>query len=174
MVENRHIHVLTGPVQGGKTTLVAEKVAQLKDSGIRVEGFLCPGTMTGRRRSDFTLMNIGSGQKVAMGSEAQMTDWIKYRRFFFNPDAFSEGSLWIKKALAEQADLLIIDEVGPMELEGMGWSDILDFLENKTDINQLWIVRQEILPEVTRRWNIPDQQVFTAKSIEGLLRKWQI
>ncbi|MEN8202266.1 MAG: nucleoside-triphosphatase [Bacteroidota bacterium] len=171
---NHHIHVLTGAVQGGKTTLVTEMAEQLRKKGIRVRGFLCPGAISGGRRTDFKLVNIHTGYQLAMGSEKEKRDWIKYRRFYFNPEAFRQGTAWIKSSVSENAEILVIDEVGPMELEKMGWSEILDFLENKNNIIQLWIVRQEIVPEVIRRWKIPDQQVFTAASIESFLRKWQI
>jgi len=170
---HHHIHVLTGPVQGGKTSLLKERIALLKKGGIRVMGFICPGTISQGRRSEFQLENIHTGQRVAMGSEKEKKGWVKYRRFYFNPEAFSQGKAWIEKAVSEQADLLVIDEVGPMELEGMGWSEILDFLENKTGVFQLWIVRQQILPEVLGKWKIPEDQIFTFETIEDLMKKWK-
>jgi len=174
MAIHNHIHLLTGPVQGGKTSFMAEKIPQLKEGGVRVNGFLCPGIISEGRRTDFTLLNIETGKQLLMGSEQEQEEWEKFRRFYFNPQAFHEGSKWIMDSVKEKADLLVIDEVGPMELEGSGWSRILDFLENKSDIIQLWIVRQEIVPDVILRWNIPDHQVYTTKSIEGLLRNWQL
>jgi nucleoside-triphosphatase THEP1 len=50
---------------------------------------------------------------------------------------------------------VILDEVGPMELEGSGWDRILKFLEKQQDIIQLWIVREQILQKVLERWSIP-------------------
>jgi len=173
MKQTHHIQVLTGPVQGGKTTFVAEQLVGLKTKGIRVHGFLCPGTLDRGRRSGFTLQNIHTGQQLAMGSETKQTGWLKYKRFYFNPAAFILGRAWIEHALSAQADLLVIDEVGPMELEGMGWSEILHILEHKTGMIQLWIVRQDILPEVSGRWHIPEQAVYTKKSLEKLFETWE-
>jgi nucleoside-triphosphatase THEP1 len=152
---------------------MAEQLTLLKNKGIRVKGFLCPGSLSEGRRSDFSLKNIHNGQELAMGSDTEKEGWIKYRRFYFNPEAFRLGSLWIKEALEEPADLLVIDEVGPMELDGMGWSEILDTLENKSGMDQLWIVRQGILAEVIRRWKISDQQVCTTESMASLFRTWK-
>lgn len=171
---HHHIHVLSGPVQGGKTSFIAEKIPQLKERGLRVGGFLCPGTIAEGRRTDFKLMNIGTGKELPMGNEQELMGWTKFRRFYFNPKTFHEGTKWIMEAIREKADLLVIDEVGPMELEGSGWSDILDFLENKKDIIQLWIVRQEIVPDVLQRWHIPDHHVYTLESIKSLFRKWEL
>ena len=67
--------------------------------------------------------------------------------------------------LAEPVDLLVLDEVGPMELEGLGWSEILDSLEQQTNTRQLWVVRQEIVSEACRRWNIPDHVVSSTNHV---------
>ncbi len=167
-----HIFVLTGPVQGGKTTLVSEKITQLKNRGVKVMGFLCPGSFSTGLRSAFKLVDIETGQQVPMGDENEHKGWVKFRRFFFNPEAFVQGELWIKRCLKRDPELLVIDEVGPMELQGDGWSNTLDTLAKTSSITQLWIVRQEILTEVIQRWEIPEDHVFTAETFENISHKW--
>lgn len=174
MALHHHIHVLSGAVQSGKTSYLIEKIPQLKERGFRVGGFLCPGTISEGRRTDFRLVNIETGVALPMGNEQEIKDWTKFRRFYFNPQTFQEGTRWMMEAIREKADLLVIDEVGPMELEGSGWSRLLDILGNKSDIKQLWIVREEIIPDVILRWNIPANHVYTLKSIKSLFRKWEL
>jgi nucleoside-triphosphatase len=118
--KNRHIYVLTGPVQGGKTTSVSALVTLLRSQGVKVGGFLCPGSFSEGRRSAFNLLDIETGQQLPMGSEKEQMGWVKFRRFYFNPDAFIQGEGWIKNSIRSDPGLLVIDEVGPMELEGMG------------------------------------------------------
>lgn len=173
--ESHHqVHVLTGPVQGGKTSLLAEQAALLKHGGIKVMGILSPGVISEGRRTEFQLENIHTGQRIPMGREKEQKGWMKYRRFYFNPEAFRKGRAWIEQAVTEQADLLLIDEVGPLELEGMGWSGILDSLRNESGIRQVWTVRESLVPEVCRRWKIIENQVYTTDSMDVLLKKWQI
>lgn len=169
---DNHIYVLTGPVQGGKTTAVSEKISLLRENGIKVLGFLCPGSFSEGLRSAFSLEDIETGRQVPMGDADEQKGWVKFRRFFFNPEAFAQGELWIKRALEREPDLLVIDEVGPMELEGYGWSKSLDTLAQNSHIPQLWIVRHEIVPEVLSKWNILDNQVFTLESISELTQRW--
>lgn len=167
-----HIFVLTGPVQGGKTTLVSEKIILLREKGVKVMGFLCPGSFSEGKRSAFSLVDLETGRQVPMGDSIEQKGWVKFRRFFFNPEAFSQGELWIKNCLQRDPDLLVIDEVGPMELEGNGWSKSLDNLAQNSSVTQLWIVRQQILSEVTEKWKIPEDQIFTVETIENLTDKW--
>lgn len=167
-----HIFVLTGPVQGGKTTLLTEKIGLLREKGVKVLGFLCPGSFSEGLRSAFSLVDIETGRQVPMGDSNEQKDWVKFRRFYFNPEAFVQGELWIKRDLERKPDLLVIDEVGPMELESHGWSKSLDTLAQKSSVTQLWIVRQQIVQEVLRKWNIPDNHVYTADSINNLTQRW--
>lgn len=170
---NRHIYVLTGPVQGGKTTSVSELVKALRKRGLRVMGFSCPGELSKGRRSAFHLHNLENGVQILMGRDEEQKGWIKFRRFYFNPDGFVLGERWIKESILSDPDLLVIDEVGPMELEGLGWSKILDTLVEQDSIIQLWLVREQILPEVLKKWRIADSQVFTLETIENFTRIWR-
>jgi nucleoside-triphosphatase THEP1 len=167
-----HIYILTGPVQAGKTTMVSEKVNLLREKGVNVMGFLCPGSFSGGKRSAFSLVDLETGRQVPMGDVNGQKGWVKFRRFFFNPEAFIQGKLWINGCFKKDPDLLVIDEVGPMELEGGGWSDTLDALAQNSSVAQLWIVRQEIVQEVLRKWSISEDQVYTAESIDNLTRRW--
>ena len=169
---HKHIFVLTGPVQGGKTTLVSEKTSLLREKGVKVMGFLCPGSFSEGERSAFSLVDLETGRQVAMGDVNERKGWVKFRRFFFNPEAFIQGELWIKSCLKRDPDLLVIDEVGPMELAGDGWAKTLDTLAQNSSVTQLWIVRQQIVQEVLRKWRIPDNQVYTAESIDNLIQRW--
>ena len=169
---NYHIFVLTGPVQGGKTTLVSEKIGLLRERGVKVFGFLCPGSFSEGKRSAFGLVDLETGRRIPMGDANEQKGWVKFRRFFFNPEAFIQGELWIKSCLKRDPDLVVIDEVGPMELEGDGWSNTLDILAQNSSVTQLWIVRQQILNEVSERWKIPEDQILTAETIETLTQRW--
>jgi len=173
------IFIITGPVQGGKTTFLAELCKVLEVRGLKIGGFLCPGGFDAGERSGFSLKNIGTGAEVAMASVMETKYWMKYRRFWFNPDAFKQGRKWMQACLRQEPDMLIIDEVGPMELEGAGWSDLLKDLAKATNAIQLWNVRENSLKEVMQRWNIsPDHLIhidkvemkYAAERIIGFVR----
>lgn len=148
------IFSITGQVQGGKTTFLTELSKALDNRGLKIDGFLCPGEFEEGQRSGFSLKNIRTGEEVPMASLHETIDWIKYRRFWFNPVAFKRGKEWIRECLKQEAQVIVIDEVGPMELEGSGWSVLLDDLVKETVPVQLWSVREHILQEVMQRWNL--------------------
>lgn len=157
---HHHIFVITGPVQGGKTTFTTTCSSYLRDRGARVSGFVCPGYFREGRRAGFQLVNIASGESMDFGSVKATGGWQPYRRFYFNPQAFDMGKAWIEQAMKTHPDLIVIDEVGPMELENRGWSGLLDLLAELTGQYQVWVVREGILREVLDRWKIPEENVF--------------
>ena len=152
--------MITGKVQGGKTTLVSELLDRFKKENLKITGFLCPGTFKEGQRSSFTLMNLENGDYLPMATIEERKGWLKYRRFFFNPEAFAQGEVWIRNGLANHPDLVVIDEVGPMELHELGWWNTLKILEKQLDIAQIWIVREKILQEVIAKWNISRDNIF--------------
>jgi len=64
------------------------------------------------------------------------------------------------------SELLVLDEVGPMELAGHGWSQVISKLEKNHETPQIWVVRERILDEVTDRWQIPIQNIFHAETAD--------
>lgn len=154
----QNIFPVTGPVQSGKTTFLTELVKELVNRGFHVGGFISHGSFDSGIRSGFVLQNIATGEVLSMASARENSRWIKYRRFWFNPEAFRAGREWIRASMMQSPQVMVIDEVGPMELEGSGWSSELDYLRSAALPVQLWSIREGILKEVMARWNIPSGQ----------------
>jgi len=159
-----NIHLITGKVQGGKTTLLSQLVERLKKDKLKITGFLSHGSFNEGQRSGFTLVDLEHGKQIPLATTEEKPGWLNFRRFFFNPEAFKEGEQWIHNGLSQHPDLVVIDEVGPMELERQGWWNILKHLVKRYDIPQLWIVRDQILPEIAEKWNVPEENIFRVDS----------
>jgi len=160
------VFLVTGKVHGGKTSYLLKLVEQLKHRDFKVGGFLSPGSFESGERSGFRLQNIQSGLELTLASIRKTPGWFRYRRFWFNPDAFRQGREWISFSLSEDPDVLVIDEVGPMELEGSGWSESLVTLQNSPAPIQVWSVRETLIPELGKRWNLPYTRVIQIEETE--------
>ena len=154
------IFLVTGSVQGGKTTFLIELAELLKKRGLIIGGFLAKGSFDKGERSAFVLHNIEDGTELVMASAHETAKWIKYRRFWFNPDAFTLGREWICASLKANPDVIVIDEVGPMEMEGSGWLETLEFLKSSSVPVQLWSVREKLSGEVMEHWSISSEHLI--------------
>jgi iron complex transport system ATP-binding protein len=56
--------------------------------------------------------------------------------------------------------LIVIDEVGHLELNGQGWCNAIENITRNNTVPQLWIVRKSLVQKSTRRWNISNAYIF--------------
>ncbi len=152
--------ILTGAVQSGKTTLAEALVKELRRHRQEVAGIIARGLWENGQRSGFDLVDIGTGRvtplarrKVVSGSSASLTGF----------DFFVAGWKAGKRALAvencRQAEVVVVDEVGKLELAGRGWAPLLPALLSLTRPVHVWIVRESLLAQVRQIWKVPSTVV---------------
>ncbi len=108
------IWLVTGPPGIGKSTLVAKVVFSVRSVGRGVGGCLTKEVRKGRERVGFKIMDLLSGNEAELASVGGIGPKVgKYRVNISNLSSLGAGSL---TRAAEIADLIVIDEVGPMEL----------------------------------------------------------
>ncbi|MBS7653724.1 MAG: NTPase [Candidatus Bathyarchaeia archaeon] len=110
----RHIF-LTGPPRIGKTTIVLKVVGELRNMGLKVGGMISQEIRDGGVRVGFKIMDLKTGLEGILAHIDQKSGPLvgKYRVCL--EDLENVGVEAILNACKE-SDLIIIDEVGPMEL----------------------------------------------------------
>ncbi|MFQ5975026.1 MAG: NTPase [Candidatus Hydrothermarchaeales archaeon] len=106
--------LITGQPGSGKTTLCQKVVEGLKDK-IQIGGFVSGEIREGGIRKGFMIKDVGSGVKGILAHVDHKTGPRvgKYRVNLDDLNAIGVGA--INRALGD-CDLVIIDEIGPMEL----------------------------------------------------------
>lgn len=110
----RHIF-LTGPPGIGKTTVILGVIDYLRARGIRVGGMISREIRESSVRVGFKIVNLGSGAEGILAHVNQKTGPQIGRYRVCLRDLEEVGASAILDA-CEGSDLIIIDEVGPMEL----------------------------------------------------------
>lgn len=134
------IFILTAPVQSGKTTSLLQWAAQRND----VQGILTP-VIAGRR----VFINAATKEQFDMeaaGDEEVLT----IGRFAFSKAAFEKAAQIIRDAVDKEG-WLVIDEIGPLELKGEGFCDVLkEVLKERT--GKMILVIREGLTETIKEF----------------------
>lgn len=156
--------LISGPTGAGKTTLATAVVAQLRGRGVRVAGILAPGLLDDGRRTGFDILDLATGEQAPLAREQQpgAATHVRWSRFAFTAEGLSLGA----RALGEgavAADVVVVDEVGPLELAGGGWAASLDALAARPAA-LLLIVRDAIVADVTARWGSAATAVYDVAS----------
>lgn len=150
--------LLAGERQGGKTTLCQQLVLSARKRGIGVGGIVASRVCEANRTVGYDVIDLGTGRTL------RLADTIgpgieRIGPFHFKADGLQLGKDALARAANQQLGLVIVDEVGPLELAGGGWSGQLDALAKRGGCTLL-VVRLKLAQRVAERWNVPSQARF--------------
>lgn len=160
----------TGEKHSGKTTTVANLVETVRESGFNVAGILAPSIYRDGKLIGFDILDIQSQIRTRLAT--RNTNPNSIGRFIFSPDGWQLGNSALNTALTSPVDLVVIDEFGPLELEGRGWRENVDELLDGTNALILLVVRRELAEQVQQLYdNLPSQKLdgTDPKSVEAVI-----
>jgi len=139
------IFILTGEVGSGKTSFLRGLVDGLRASGISLDGFLCPRVMTGGETEGYDLLEIREEGCRPFLRRTGPKDAQKIGPYFMLPDGLARANEIIRRSRA--GELLIVDEIGPLEVDGGGlWPAAAEVLLDDRR-RSLVVIRESLLPE---------------------------
>jgi nucleoside-triphosphatase THEP1 len=139
-MQHRKIYILTGPIQSGKTTALMKWAAGRKD----VYGILTP-VVHGKR----VFRNIHTGEEFEMEAAAEEKNILSVGKFRFSKKSFDRATEIILSGSQTGTGWLVVDEAGPLELDGKGFSETLkNILTSGYNHNIILVVRKQLLEKV--------------------------
>lgn len=145
----RDLIVLKGAMRAGKTTFCRALYRELSKTPLRPFAIVEENT---RDREGYPLSlflrDLGSGEGIALASRPRAASRAGSRSripFVFSEQAFAWAEAKIKKAVAEGAGPVIIDEIGPLEaLDRGGFWDTLPWVMERGEYPLLLTLRPEL------------------------------
>ncbi len=114
MGPRRVFYALTGLPGSGKTTAILKVVDRLKDLGIRVGGMYTQEIREHGRRIGFAVKRIGGGEGIL--AHVNLGSGPRLGRYGVNLKDLEEVGVAAILEAMESMDVVVVDEVGPMEL----------------------------------------------------------
>ena len=148
------VMIVTGEVRQGKTTFLQTLLQPLAHQKISVGGFLALGVHENDERVGFDLLDIATGQTTPLCTIRPLPDAVQTGRFSFFETGMETGRALLTSEINLQHDLIFIDELGPMELNGKGWSSSVENLIRHTTTPQVWVVRRPLVERMRSKWDI--------------------
>ena len=115
--------VLIGGIGAGKTRAAEAMARALRAREQRVGGVISPRILRGGVTFGYRVRDLLTGEEMPLCSREP--PGIRFRRFFFSPVGLRFAREAILRAVRE-AEVLVVDEVGPWELEGGGFAPALE------------------------------------------------
>ena len=153
------INILTGPVHSGKTTLLKNILSSLEERNFPIDGYLSEAVWAQDDFLGYDLYDLKNHRHYPFIRKEGRKEWQSIGPFYFQPESLDTARGIIRRG--EKAELCIVDEVGPLELEAKGvWPALGDVLTRlRTDY--LLVVRDSILENFLARIEREDTRVFS-------------
>jgi len=151
-----HIVVLAGERGAGKSTVCRETIALAQ-----ARGYTCGGVLTlSRPDGALDVLNVRSGYARRLTLEPDVNQAVIQGRFRFDPETLAWGNAAL--AQATPCHLLVVDELGPLEIErGEGWPKAFEVLYEGDFTLALVVVRSELIVHAQLKLPTSAVNVFT-------------
>ena len=162
------LQIISGPRGCGKTTCCTQIAAQIQAAGLSVGGLICPAVFEGEKKVAIEQVDLYTGQQRRLGtrreSECTVENTPESTVGCWQMDA--SVLAWGNAILAGlgDEDLIIIDELGPLELkEGRGYHEGLRLLDEERYQMALVVVRPSLLALAQSRWPQAEVMMLEAR-----------
>lgn len=132
----------TGPKHSGKTTSAAKLACTAKQHDFRVAGLLAPSVYRDGHLAGFDALDLRSEIRIPLAVRRDGPGDVG--SFHFLEEGLRLGSHALDAAATEGANLVMVDEFGPLELAQRGWRAAVDSLVYAGKTPLVIVVRQEL------------------------------
>jgi len=137
--------VVTGRSGSGKTPAVGQLVDVLRRREVPMFGFLQPPVWQEGRKVGFDLVDVRSGQKAPLGRRVADGRGDHLTPFVFDPKGFTLAQRALRQP--PRGAVLIVDEIGPVELRGEGhWSNLARAWRTGRPTAAVLTLRRQLIP----------------------------
>ena len=160
LLESGRSIIITGSRGGGKSTYAQQLVSRYPDAA--------GGVLSRRCAEGYALVHIPTGKEClyCASSSKQLQDGtasFSHGRFWFSPRAFGWGLQVIDQDIASGKRMILIDEIGPVELQDRGFYDRIRPDQRKEDIAYLLVIRDQLLDQVCSLFHLDDFYIHTVR-----------
>jgi nucleoside-triphosphatase THEP1 len=157
------VYILSDAVQAGKTSALLEFVAKHSTS---TSGFLTPDLNNLRHFIELETNTCYVFQQLQKG-----TDTIEIGNFIFDKKIFEKAQQILQNLTSSNASIIIIDEIGKLELEHLGLEPALtNFINQLNTITQkiiIFVVRDTILDNVIKKYSLQNAIVLNVQQFKA-------
>lgn len=162
--ENRRVFIITGERGQGKTTFIRNLTSILKGKNIRVAGFVSERIMQGSETTGYNVTNIETGAGTNFLSTGKSHGSGTIGKFNLCEEGLHEGRKILHSQLHGRDRLVIIDEVGMLEINDGGWSENIELLVKKSHNNLLLSVREQFVEKVVEKYGLTKPLIINIKN----------
>ena len=158
--DHKSVFIITGETGSGKTTFLLKLIEELRGEVLSLAGFAALSVPEDDPSGSYNILDLVSGKILPLASRRFTKGWEQYGRFYFNPAGILMGRNILEDPMIIKNDLVVLDEIGPFELDGKIWAQSLARLLAGQTCSILLVVREQLVNQVIQQWSIKDAMVI--------------
>jgi nucleoside-triphosphatase THEP1 len=176
----RRIVFLTGAPEAGKTLVCQRLVESARHKGLRVSGLITEARRLSSGRIVQTVLNLRTGERRRLADYVGVDEGEPIGRgvagrfsWTFVGESVRWGRHELDRCLTGSTDLLVIDQLGPLELlAGSGWVNAVRVLQEGRYGLAVVVVNPLVVAQLTER--LDDAQVEEVEAAQAVPDELQV
>ena len=155
------VFIIRGDQGAGKTTVLGDIVRTLRTENITVRGFLSHVVRDAGERTGYDLEILAGGERLPLCRRNGGTGAASVGPFTFTAAGIAAGVDALTTGANGAGQVIVVDEVGPLEMKDKGWASALPHLMAQEGAIVLLAVRPSLLSAVQEKWAFSAHTVWT-------------
>ena len=155
--------IITGPAGCGKTSCLTRLAEQWKQKHIRIDGILAPSVTRNNDLRQYNLRFIATGRELPFASSANNKNSVQTGKFYFNSETLATGKRYLASIPLDKTDILIMDEIGPLELEGKMWANEFSAILASDHPVLVVSMRPAIVQQALKKWKLKGSLIIECR-----------
>jgi nucleoside-triphosphatase THEP1 len=140
----------------------------LKERKVVMGGMYSPKIFERDERIGYDVVDVSSNEREMFLRNNLNGNFEKVGSFSILPQGLKLGLESLKLEKTHGKQLIVIDEIGSLELSEKGWFERIDELFKSQKINLLIVVREELVVKVIEKWNLSNYTFFNINENDHL------
>ncbi|MFP4447488.1 MAG: nucleoside-triphosphatase [Bacteroidales bacterium] len=156
---SKNIFIITGSVGEGKTTQIQKITETLKNQNISIGGILSPRIVENGTTTGYDVVDIMTNERTALLRKTDDKKLPEIGSYSILSEGLKLGRNALYKSLNNN-QVVVIDEVGRLELQKGGWAENIESLLENSNIILILSVRERFIEQVIEKWNLKNYTIL--------------
>jgi len=162
------IFIVSGAVGEGKTTFVKNLLAIFKKNHISAGGIISERIMADTQTTGYDIVDIETNDSEILLRQNDDSGTERIGRFVIHEKGISKGNTALNSASVFNKMIVVIDEIGRLELQGEGWSESFQRLIKTSENHILITVRDNLTEAVINKYSIKKPIIYRVAETDYL------